>query len=134
MDRRFKTKDYEMLPDVATYLDERMKTIEKHLGEEADKVRMEVEIGKSAGHSKRGDNWFAEVQIIRPGEARARVTAKGQTVNEAIDAAKEEILRSCVRVRRCARRKCARQVPRLNRGCARRSKCHLMIGGCRRRR
>lgn len=92
MDVRIKTKDYEMLPDVATYLDERMKTIEKHLGEEADKVRMEVEIGKSAGHSKRGDNWFAEVQIIRPGEARARVTAKGETVNEAIDAAKEEIL------------------------------------------
>ena len=92
MDVRIKTKDYEMLPDVAAYLDERMRTVEKHLGEEADKARAEVEIGKDAGHSKRGENWFAEIQIIRPGEERARVTQTAETVNAAIDAAKEELL------------------------------------------
>lgn len=77
---------------VSDYLDERMQAIEKHLGSDASITRAEIEIGRAAGHSKHGENFFAEFQIMAPGNDPLRVVAHGETVNAAIDAAKDEIL------------------------------------------
>ena len=92
MDVRIKTKDFEMTDLTREYLDQRCLTIEKHLGGDADTARCEVEIGRDAGHSKRGENWFAEIQVTLPGSNVVRVVHRGETVNAAIDAAKDEIL------------------------------------------
>ena len=91
MDVRIKATDFEMTDDVQDYLDERILAIEKHMGD-ADLARCEVELGRAAGHSKHGENWFAEFQIAVPGSDLVRVVAHGETVNAAIDAAKDEML------------------------------------------
>src|SRR5262245_14454852 len=92
MNIRIKATDFEMNNAVENYLDERMQAIEKHLGDEADHSRCEVEIGRAAGHSNKGENWFAEIQVISPGADLVRVVGHAESVNAAIDAAKDEML------------------------------------------
>ena len=92
MDIRLKTTDYQMTDIVQSYLDDRVATIEKHLGERANKARIEIELGRAGGHSKHGENWFAEFQVTIPGGEHVRVVAQGETMNAAIDAAKDECL------------------------------------------
>lgn len=82
-----------MNDSVSNYLDERIGTIERHLGEDAEKTRLEVEVGKDAGHSQRGENFFAEFQIRIPGGNYSRVVGTAETLQAAIDEAKDEILR-----------------------------------------
>ncbi len=92
MDARIKATDFEMTTAVSDYLDEKLEAIEKHLGSDAEITRAEIEIGRAAGHSKHGENFFAEFQVMAPGVDAMRVVAHGTTVNAAIDAAKDEML------------------------------------------
>lgn len=93
MDVRIKATDYEMNDGVAEYIEERMIMVRKHLGAANGTVRCEVEVGRLAGHSKHGEtNWFAEVQLMRPGEGMVRATAQARTVQAAVDAVKDDIL------------------------------------------
>ena len=94
MDIRIKTKDYEM-PDVtAAYLDERIAHVEKLLAASADTTRCEVELGLDAGGQRHGANmWFAEMQVIRPGERTLRATNRSESIHGAIDDAKAELER-----------------------------------------
>lgn len=93
MDIRIKVTHFEMNPETSRYLDERIATIERHLGEDAEKTRLEVELGQEVGHSQHGENWFAELQVRVTGGNYARVVGRAATVTAAIDAAKDEILR-----------------------------------------
>jgi ribosomal subunit interface protein len=93
MDIRIKATNFTMNDQVSAYLDERLSTIERHLGAEAQTARFEVEVGRDAGHSQQGAHWFAEIQIRIPGGNYARVMAKGEALNAAIDEAKDEMLR-----------------------------------------
>jgi ribosomal subunit interface protein len=93
MDIRIKATNFEIKESVSSYLDERIATIERHLGDEAEKARLEVEVGRDAGHSQRGENWFAELQLRVPGGNYARVVSEAETVQAAIDEAKDEMLR-----------------------------------------
>jgi ribosomal subunit interface protein len=92
MDIRIKTTDYQMTAEISSYLDERLGAIEKHLGNEASSARCEVEIGRASGHSKRGDVWFAEINLMYPGSEHMRSTAQSESVNAAIDEAKDEMM------------------------------------------
>jgi len=76
MDIRTKATNFELKESVSDYLDGRIATIERHLGIEAQNARLEVEIGRDAGHSQRGENWFAEFQLRIPGGNYARVVAE----------------------------------------------------------
>ena len=68
MNIRIKATDYQMTPDTEAYLGERLKTLEKLLGETADLARCEVEIGRDAGRPRHGANlYFAEIRIAPPG-------------------------------------------------------------------
>ena len=93
MDIRTKVTDYQMTDAVQRYLDDKVAVIEKHIGERARQARLEIEIGKSGGHSKHGENWFAELQVRIPGGNYARVVCEAETVQAAIDEAKDEMLR-----------------------------------------
>jgi ribosomal subunit interface protein len=94
MDIRIKTSDYEMVPAVAAYLDEKIAAIEKHLGAESETARCEVEIGKAAGGQRHGENiWFAEINLSIPGGLIVRATNHADNVNTAIDDAKDELVR-----------------------------------------
>jgi ribosome-associated translation inhibitor RaiA len=93
MDIRIKATNFGIKESVSSYLDERIATIARHLGEDAEKARLEVEIGREAGHSQHGENWFAEFQVRVPGGNYARVVGEAETVQAAIDQAKDEMLR-----------------------------------------
>lgn len=93
MDVRIKTTDYQLTPGTSEYLDERVRHIEKLLGEDASQARCEIEIGRD-GHAKHGANiWVAEIQVSYPGGRIVRATNHSESVNGAIDDAKAELER-----------------------------------------
>lgn len=94
MDIRIKATDYEITPEVSSYLNERLVGLEKLLATDSDNARCEVEIGRDAGGSRHGANmWFAEIHIMQPGFARVYARNNASSVNEAITDVKEEIER-----------------------------------------
>lgn len=93
MNIRIKTSDYEMPTKVSTYLAERLASLEKLLGDDADTTRCEVELGLATGRHKHSEyQWFAEIQIKRPGEGTLVATNHESSINAAIDNAKDEML------------------------------------------
>lgn len=104
METRIKS-DYQLTPEVREYLDGRLSTLEKFLGNNAELARCEVELGRAAGRPKHGKNlWFAEMCIVRPGRERIYARNNAETVNAAIDDVKEEIERQLLRDRQLHRR------------------------------
>ena len=100
MDVRVKATNYEITGETSRYLDERVATIEKLLGSDADVSRCEVEVGRDAGNMRHSDHmWFAEFLILYPGGS-VRATNRAATVNAAIDDAKEEAVRQLRRERK----------------------------------
>lgn len=94
MDIRIKATDYEMTPATAAYLDERLTSIEKAMGDDALLARCEVELGRDAGRPRHGSNiWFAEILLTYPGGKPIRATNHSESVNGAIDDVKEEVER-----------------------------------------
>ena len=91
MEIKIKTTAYQLTPEVSGYVNEKLSTLEKHLGSE-ENARCELEIGRSVGHHQQGEVWRAEVQIIRGGEM-LRAEATAESVNAAVDAAKDDMLR-----------------------------------------
>ena len=92
MDIKIKTTGYEITPDVSDYLNEKIATLQKHVSSDGPPARLEVEVGRSVGRHLQGDVWRAEMQVIR-GPERLRAEAMGESLNSAIDAAKDELLR-----------------------------------------
>ena len=92
MDTTIKSTNYEMTESVGDYIEERLMAVRKHLGANDAPMRCEVEVGRRAAHSKHGENYFAEVQLVRPGEHIVRAVAEAETVQAAIDIVKDEIL------------------------------------------
>ena len=94
MNIRIKATDYQMTPDTEAYLGERLKTLEKLLGETAELARCEVEIGRDAGRPRHGAHlYFAEIRIAPPGESPVYARNNSESVNGAIDDVKEEVER-----------------------------------------
>lgn len=93
MDVRIKTNGIEMTPELSAYVNERIAALEK-LVQGDESVRFEVEIGKDAGGQKHGAHiWFAEFHIVRTGAESVTARNNGETLNEAINDAKEEAAR-----------------------------------------
>lgn len=90
MEIRTKTTDYEMPLETERYLQDRLQSLEKLLGTHAQTARCEVELGRAIGHSLQGNVWKAEFVMVLGGE-RLRAEAVAETVNAAIDAAKDEM-------------------------------------------
>ena len=93
MDIRIKTTDYELTSETRSYLDDRIASLEKFLGDTA-LVRCEIELGRDAGRPRHGANmWFAEIRIMQPGSTPVYARNNASSVNAAIDDVKEEIER-----------------------------------------
>lgn len=90
-----------MTPETQMYLNERLSNIEKLLNRDAELTRCEVEIGRDAGRPRHGSNiWFAELNIQSPGGRLIRATNRSESINGAIDDAKEEAVRQIRRERK----------------------------------
>ncbi len=92
MDIRIKATDYKLTSEIAEYLDQRLKAVEKFIDESMAVARCEVEVGRAAGHPERGNIWRAEGNLIHGGTP-LRAEAEAETVNAAIDEVKDELLR-----------------------------------------
>ncbi|HWO07019.1 MAG TPA: HPF/RaiA family ribosome-associated protein [Candidatus Paceibacterota bacterium] len=88
MNVQIKTTDYELTPQLSSYLDEKIEALEKLISDDA--ARCEIEIGRAAGHPQQGRIWKAEIVITHFGE-RHRAFAQEESVNAAIDIAKDEM-------------------------------------------
>ena len=94
MNIRIKAADYELAEETRRYLDGRLASLEKFLGDDTSLVRCEVELGRDAGRPRHGANmWFAEIHIIEPGGAHVYARNNAESVNAAIDDVKEEVER-----------------------------------------
>ena len=101
MNVRIKATDYEITPEVRMYLDQRVASLAKILIGFEDVARIEVEIGRDAGRPRHGANiWFAEMQVIVPGQERIYARNNSESVNGAIDDVKEEAERQLRRERK----------------------------------
>lgn len=93
MDIRTRATDFELNAGTADYLQQKLATIEKMLGEEARHARCEVELGRSGGAQRHGEyTWFAEIQVMCPGSPRIVARNQEPSINAAIDNAKEEVM------------------------------------------
>lgn len=105
MDIRIKSTNYEITPEIESYLSERVATLEKLLGEKAEVARCEVELGRDAGRPRHGANiWFAEIRFVIPGEGPIYARNNSESVNGAIDDVKEEVERQLRKQRKAHRR------------------------------
>ena len=101
MNIRVKATDYQMTPETAAYIDQRVLTLEKLLGDAVDVARCEIEVGRDAGRPRHGSNiWFAEIQVIVPGQVRVYARNNSESINGAIDDVKEEVERQLRRERK----------------------------------
>ena len=101
MDIRIKATDFELTAETRSYLDDRIASLEKFLGDNAGVARCEVELGLAAGGQRHGANmWFAEVRILIPGNDAVYARNNSSTVNAAIDDVKEEVERQLRRGRK----------------------------------
>lgn len=91
MDLRIKTTDYQLTDETRSYLDDKIASIKKILGNEAASARCEVTLGRAVGHSENGDVWRAEIIVQNSGE-RHVAAARAESINAAIDQAKDEML------------------------------------------
>lgn len=65
----------------------------RHLiGADSGAVRCEIELGRSSGHSKHGNVWFAEINLNANDGSRFFARSEGESINAAIDAVKDDVL------------------------------------------
>jgi ribosomal subunit interface protein len=86
-----KTTQYQMTPEVQTYLDERLVAIEKFLDESNGTAICNVELEHEHAQ-QHGRVYRAEVNLNAHGEF-FRVEENAESMNAAIDAVRDEILR-----------------------------------------
>lgn len=99
MNIRIKTTNYKLTPEVADYLNQRLKALGKFIGRDEDVARCEVEIGRAQGHSEHGDVWRAEINLIHAG-VTLRAEAVEESINASIDKVKDEVIRQLKREKR----------------------------------
>jgi ribosome-associated translation inhibitor RaiA len=93
MDLRIRATDFQMNTATSDYLQQRLASIEKMLGSDAELARCEVELGRSGGAQRHGEYvWFAEIQVIYPGGERVVARNQEPSINAAIDNAKDEAM------------------------------------------
>ena len=86
-----KTTDWTMTDEISLYLDDKMVAIEKLItNPDADTVRCDVELGKA--RDQHANAWRAEMNLFVDGTTH-RSEATGETLQEALDEVKDEIMR-----------------------------------------
>ena len=92
MDVRIRATDFQLTSGITDFVQQRLGPIEKILGNDAALARCEVELGRS-GASRHGEyTWFAEIQVMCPGDERVIARNQEPTMNAAIDNAQAEAM------------------------------------------
>lgn len=85
-------KDFDLTDELRKYIEEKIESFDKILGNSEEERRCDFRIGKnSEAHHNGGKIYFAEARVETPRKAYG-AKAEGETINEAIDILKDEIL------------------------------------------
>jgi putative sigma-54 modulation protein len=93
-----KGTNLDLTPDIKSYLEKRLASLEKFLDEDDTTVVCDVELERSTKH-KTGDVFRGEV-TIRTRSGLYRAEANGETAEAAIDTVKDEVMRELRREKR----------------------------------
>lgn len=91
MQKTIKTTNFTMTPEAESFLDEKMRSIEKLLPRASadDEVRCDIELEKEVAQNH-GRIWRAEMNLFVHGKVY-RATARAEDINGAIDEARNEM-------------------------------------------
>jgi len=92
MDVRIRATDFELTRTISDYTEEKLMSVRHLLGAGDTPARCEVELGRMVGNQRRGDVWFAEINLHDARGQHFFAREEGESVNAAIDVVKDEIL------------------------------------------
>lgn len=90
--KNIKTTNIKFTPEISDYLDKRLSHIEKLIDPNDTSVMCDVEIGQTTKHHQTGNIFKAEINLHIAGK-QFRAEAEESTIFNAIDRAKDEIVR-----------------------------------------
>jgi ribosomal subunit interface protein len=91
MNITIKATNIELTPDIRAYLDKRLSSVTDFVDKHAPASVCDVEVGKTTTGQRHGDIFRAEINIDMDGQF-FRASAEKDSINTAIDAAKNEML------------------------------------------
>src|SRR3989344_1734540 len=91
MNIKIKTTNFNLTPAIQTYLEEKLRLIEKFLPND-ESIFFDVELGKTTRHHQKSDVFKAEVNLTIPGRL-IRAVAEEWDLRVAIDKVKDELQR-----------------------------------------
>lgn len=91
-----KVTNYNLTPDVQSYLDKKLEKIGEAAEQYQDETILRVEVGKSTDHHQKGDVFRAEIQAHINGRDH-RSVSETEDIFTAIDEAKDTFLREMLR-------------------------------------
>lgn len=92
MDVRIRATNFELSPTINDYAEEKLMSVRHFLGADDTPARCEIELGRLVGNQRRGDVWFAEINLHDAKGQHFFAREEGESVNAAIDVVKDEIL------------------------------------------
>ena len=85
-------KDIELTDEIKKYIEKKVASFDKTLGKSNEERRCDFRIGKSSEAHNKGRIYYAEARVETPNKAYG-ADAEGETIFEAIDELKDEILK-----------------------------------------
>ncbi len=92
MNIQIKTTNLTLTPDIESYLDKKMDSMEKIIDPNDTSIYCQVELAKTTNHHKSGDIYRAEINIRKNGE-QFRAVSEQESLMAAIDMVKDELTR-----------------------------------------
>ncbi|MBI2617841.1 ribosome-associated translation inhibitor RaiA [Candidatus Kaiserbacteria bacterium] len=92
MHHSVKTTDFQMTPEVSEYLSAKLVSLEKYISKDDESVKCEVEIGRTTEHHQSGPIFRVEINVSI-GKKLLRAEATEESINAAIDSAKDEMVK-----------------------------------------
>lgn len=99
MHTNIKATNIELTPEISEYVEKRVSTLDKFILNDDTTVMCDVEIGQTTKHHQKGNIFRAEIQVSTKGN-HFRAEAEKETLNDAIDTAKNEMSRELRRNRK----------------------------------
>ncbi len=92
MNINIKTTNVTLTPDIESYLDKKMESIEKIIDPNDTSIYCQVELAKTTNHHQSGEIYRAEINLRKGGE-QFRAVSEQDTLMAAIDMVKDELVR-----------------------------------------
>ncbi len=82
-----------MTPAIEQYLSFKIAKVGKYIDESNGEAMVDIEVGKTTEHHRRGQLFKAEINLVVPGQSLRRANVEGYDLYTAIVEARDEIVR-----------------------------------------